>query len=240
MQARTTTTRWPGSGGGRIGLPHVLMVLAGLATFVLVASVLRDRATTVDVWMVGADVPAGATLNEVDLVAVAVSANDPLLPSLLSAATGVSPGTVRHGLTAGEPLLASDLIVAEQSSVGRTFAIPIESIVLDGLGLSRGDRLDVIGADPDGAMHYVVADVEVVRLPGAVASTAFAAASSRNAWVTVSIDDHEALRLSSALDRGEVELVRSTGASPIDVGNGYEAERGGISEISADGAEDES
>jgi hypothetical protein len=211
------------------------MVLAGLATFILVASVLRDRAATVDVWMVGADVPAGATLNETDLVAVAVSADDPLVPSLLRSAAGVAPGTVRHGLTAGEPLLASDLFAAEQSSVGRSFTIPIESIVVDGLGLSRGDRLDVIGAGSGGAMQYVVADVEVVRLPGAVASTAFAAASSRNAWVTVSIDDDEALRLSAALDRGDVILVRSTGASAIDIVDRYETDGGAIEQIGADG-----
>lgn len=215
MQARTTTRRWPGSTAGSIGLPHVFMVLAGLATFVLVSTVLRDRGATADVWMVGADVPAGATVDEADLVAVAVSVDDPLLPSLLRVAAGVSPGTVRHGLTAGEPLLASDLVATGESPVGRTFTIPIESIVLDGLGLSRGDRLDVIGADQSGTMHYVVVDVEVVRLPGAVASTAFAAASSRNTWVTVAIDDREALSLSAALDRGDLELVRSTGASAI-------------------------
>ena len=219
MQARTNATRWPRPKAGRIGLPHVLMVFAGLATFVLVSSVLRDRSATTEVWVIGGDVPAGATLSDVDLVAVAVSTNEPLLPSLLDASAGVPSGTVRHGLTTGEPLLASDLVAAEQASVGRTFTIPVESLVLDGLGLSRGDRLDVIGADPNGAMHYVMADVEIVRLPGVAASTAFAAASSRNAWVTVAINDREALRLSEALDRGDVELVRSTGASVINVDN---------------------
>jgi len=202
--------------GVNVGLPHVFMVVAGLATFVLVSSVLNDRSATAEVWMVADDVPAGAALEVGDLEAVQVAADDPLLPMLLLSIE-VPAGTVRHDLNVGEPLLASDLVAIEASDVGRTFTIPVEAIVLDGLGLSAGDRLDVIGAGPDGAMQYVVADVEVIRLPGPSASTAFAAASSRNAWVTVRIDDREALLLSEALDRGDVALVRSTGAVSITI-----------------------
>lgn len=199
------------------GLPHLFMVLAGLVTFVLVSSVLRDRSATSDVWMVANDVPAGVALSTDDVEPVSVSTDDPLLPALLLTSAGLPSGTVRHGVVAGEPLLASDLVPAEGADVGRTFTIPVESLILDGLGLRRGDRLDVIGADADGVMRYVVADVEVVRLPGAASSTAFAAASSRTSWVTVRIDDVEALRLSAALERGEVELVRSTGAVAIQI-----------------------
>ena len=212
---RTAGGRPRRSMGVNVGLPHVFMVLAGLATFVLVSSVLSDRSATAEVWMVAIDVPAGSSLEARDLTAVQVSANDPLLPMLLASNTGIPFGTVRHELLVGEPLLASDLVAAEESDVGRTFTIPVESIVLDGLGLDRGDRLDVIGVGAAGAMEYVVVDVEVVRLPGHASSTAFAAASSRNAWVTVRIDDRQALLLSAALDRGDVELVRSTGAMSI-------------------------
>ncbi len=126
-------------------------------------------------------------------------------------------GRVRIGLAAGEPLLARDLLPLGVAAVGRTFAIPIETTVIDGLGLQAGDRVDVIGADGDGAMHYVVADAEVVRLPATAGSTAFAAASSRSAWVTVAVDDREALLLSQALGQGSVELVRSTGSAAIEI-----------------------
>lgn len=195
------------------------MVLAGLATFVLVSSVLRDRSATVDVWMMAADVPAGVVLEADDLAPVAVSADDPLLPSFLASAGGLPTGTVRHDLNVGEPLLVSALVATDEAAVGRTFAVPVASVVLDGLGLGRGDRLDVIGLDGAGEMHYVITDVEVVRLPTAGSSTAFAAGRSRDGWVTVIVDDRQALRLSEVLARGPIELVRSTGAMPISAGS---------------------
>lgn len=209
------------SGSGRafalvpIGLPHVFMVLAGLATFVLVSSVLRDRSEITEVWMVAVDAPAGAPLTADDLEAVGVSSNDPLLGAFFAADRGVPAGTVRNGVTAGEPLLVSDLVPAESADVGRTFTVPIDALVLEGLGLRRGDRVDVIGLDADDAVAYVVTDLEVIRLPGASPNSAFAAAGSRSAWVTVRVDQIQALDLSEALGRGDVELVRSTGAVPV-------------------------
>jgi len=136
---------------------------------------------------------------------------------LLRVDDGVPVGRVRHGVVAGEPLLARDLVAVDESRVGRTFTIPIDTMVVDGLGLIRGDRVDVIGSSPGGDVGYVVIDVEVVRLPGASTSGAFAAAGSRTTWVTVSIDDAQALALSAAIDRGAVQLVRSTGAVAISI-----------------------
>lgn len=197
------------------------MVMAGLATFVLVASVLRDRSETVPVWILDADIAAGASVEPEDLVAVDVSADTPLLGPLLRVDDGVPIGRVRNDVVAGEPLLASDLVPLDTASVGRTFTLPVDTMVVEGLGLIRGDRVDVIGsldgsAAGDDVVGYVVVDVEVVRLPGAANSGAFAAASSRSTWVTVSIDDAQALLLSAALERGELQLVRSTGAVAIE------------------------
>jgi len=195
-------------------------MVAGLVTFVLVASVLQDRSETEQVWVVGTDIAAGAEIGPSDLVAVEISSDAPLLAPLLRVADGVPAGRVRSGVVAGEPLLASDLVAVDTSSVGRSFTIPIETMVVDGLGLIRGDRVDVIGSVPGGEMGYVVVDVEVVRLPGASTSGAFAAAGSRTTWVTVSIDDAQALALSATIDRGDVQLVRSTGAEAISVADG--------------------
>lgn len=202
------------------------MVVAGLLTFVLVASVLQDRSETEQVWVVDTDVAPGAAIEASDLVAVEVAADAPLLGPLLRVTDGVPIGRVRNGVVAGEPLLASDLVAVDESSVGRTFTIPIDTMVVDGLGLIRGDRVDVIGSSIGGDMGYVVVDVEVVRLPGASTSGAFAAAGSRTTWVTVSIDDAQALALSAAIDRGEVQLVRSTGAAAITVDEPVGADEG--------------
>ena len=191
--------------------------MAGLATFVLVSSVLRDRAETEQVWVLDADVAAGATIDPSDLVAVDVAADTPLLGPLMRVADGAPRGRVRNSVVAGEPLLTSDLVPVDESSNSRTFTLPIDTMVLEGLGLIRGDRVDVIGSLSGEAMGYVVVDVEVVRLPGAASSGAFAAASSRTTWVTVAIDEEQALALSAAIENGELQLVRSTGAAAIDL-----------------------
>lgn len=215
---------------GRVGLPHLSMVVAGLATFVLVASVLQDRSDTVEVWVAADDLAPGAALDARHLTAVEVAADDPLTGVLLPVAGGAPAGRVRHVVAAGEPVLASDLVAVDDVAAERTFAIPIDRSVVDGLGLALGDRVDVIGAvDPgpggDSAessserIGYVVVDVEVVRLPAGESAGAFAAAGSRETWITVSVDHEQALRLSASLDAGEVDLVRSTGAVSIEVGS---------------------
>ena len=220
VQGRNTS-RWSPS---RVSFAHGLMVVAGLMTFVLVASVLRDREATVDVWVARSEVAAGSELTLADLDVVEIAATDPLLPSLLLAGPMPPVGRVRDVVGSGEPLLRSDLVAVDEVAAGRTFTIPIESVVLDGLGLSVQDRIDVIGlvsADPSGSakgvetVAYVVVGVTVTRLPVSLEATAFAAASSRSAWVTVEVSEQQALELSAAIRHGDLQLVRSTGAEPI-------------------------
>ena len=200
---------------GSVGLPHVFMVMAGLATFVLVSSVLRDLSATTEVWVVEADVPAGVALRAEHVATVDVPSSAPMLDAFMLTERGLPSGTVRNGLVAGEPLMSSDLVATASAALGRTFTLPVEALVLDGLGLRPGDRIDVIGLGGEGTLRYIAADLEVVRLPSQATASAFAGASSRAGWVTVRVDEHQALDLSAALGRGEIDLVRATGASPV-------------------------
>lgn len=200
--------------GTRLTLAHGLMVVAGLVTFVLVASVLQKREATVEVLVATSDIAAGATVTEADFDVVDISAADPLLPVLLSQLPAGS--VVTSALAAGEPLLRSDVVVAGGVASGRTFTLEVDRLVVDGLGLAIGDRVDVIGVDAGGRVGFVVVDVAVSRLPGDAQGSAFAAAASRSAWVTVTVDEAQALALSGARRLGAIELVRSTGAAPID------------------------
>jgi Flp pilus assembly protein CpaB len=177
--------------------------------------VLQRREATVEVLVATSDIAAGATVTESDFDVVDISAADPLLPVLLSQLPAGS--VVTSSLTAGEPLLRSDVVVAGAVASGRTFTLEVDRLVVDGLGLAIGDRVDVIGVDADGRVGFVVVDVAVTRLPGTAQGSAFAAAASRSAWVTVAVDEAQALALSGAQRLGAIELVRSTGAGPIDM-----------------------
>ena len=209
--------RRSGRSPARPTLAHAMMILAGLLTFVLVASLLRDRDKTVEVWVAAESIESGTLIDTSQLAVVEVSANDPLLSSLLVAGEVVLTGRVGASLEKGEPLLRTDLVADGLVAAGRSFTIPVDSLVLDGLGLRVGDRLDVIGLAADDSVHYTIVDVAVTRLPGVGQTSAFSSASSRAAWVTVEVDEEQALALSQAILRGDLELVRSTGAEPIEL-----------------------
>lgn len=196
-------------------MAHGLMVVAGLLTFVLVGSVLRDRSATVEVWVGGEHLTAGSLITPTQLVAIELRADDPMLPALVTVGTLAVDSRLVDDLRAGEPLLRSDVAVDGETLSGRTFTLAVDSLVLDGLGLRVGDHLDVIGSDGADSFGYVVADVVITRLPGTAQSTAFASASSRTSWVTIEVDEVEALRLSEAQVHGDLQLVRSTGAAPV-------------------------
>ncbi len=199
----------------RLTFAHGLMVVAGLLTFVLVAAILQDRQATAEVWVAAEGLSAGSTVDPSQLNVLELTADDPLLQWLVPATEVAPAGRLRNDLAAGAPLLRSDLVPEESSAVGRTYTVPIDSLVLDGLGLRPGDRLDVIGVGADKNVRFVVVDVEVTRLPAAQQSSAFAATAGRSAWVTVQVDEEQALALSQARLNGQLELVRSTGAEAL-------------------------
>lgn len=62
----------------------------------------------------------------------------------------------------------------------------------------------------------MVVDADVSRLPGE-ASSSGAFATRQESFVTIQVDDSEALAVAAALRAGDIEIVRSTGADPLDV-----------------------
>lgn len=208
-------------------LAHGLMVLAGLVTFVLVTSVLRDEGATVEVVIASAPVEEGTPAADAPLAPVAVDASTPLLEALARPADLVAGRAVVRSLAPGEPLLRSDLRPVEEGSGLRTVAVPVERLVVDGLGLRPGDRVDVIAVAADGVARYVVAGAEVARLPGGAGSGLARTAETATTWLTVRVGEDEALALASALGSGSVVVARSTGAEPVVVASAGVAGVGG-------------
>lgn len=198
-------------------LAHGLTVLAGLVTFVLVTSVLRDAGATVEVVIASARIEEGTPAVDAPLAGVAVDAGTPLLGALARPADLVEGRSLARSLEPGEPLLRSDLLPVEAGSALRTVAVPVERLVVEGLGLRPGDRVDVIAVAVDGAARYVVAGAEVARLPAASGSGLARTAGSATSWLTVRVGEEGALALASALGSGSVVVARSTGAEPVAV-----------------------
>ncbi len=201
----------------RFTLAHLVMVVAGLVTFVSVTAVLRERHETQEVAVARAEVPAGTALDASTLgdhfEVVAVRADSPMLGGVANPDV-MGSGQLARTLTVGEPLLSSDLVPIDSGAGERTFTVGVDDVTLVGLGLQVGDRVDIIGSFSDGTFGYVVANVRVARLP-VVDTTGGAFSVRQESFVTVEVGEDDALRLASARQAGDIEIVRSTGAPEL-------------------------
>lgn len=198
-------------------MAHGLMLLAGLVTFLTVSSVLRDRQETVEVLVANHELVAGSGLEAISFTTIQIHADSELVGQLATPASLSLPGQLGRDLGSGEPLLASDIRPMEEDNALRTIAIPVWRSTISGLGLRIGDRVDLIGADSEGRLRFVVTDSAVSRLPASTTAGAFGSEAGRESWITVQVTDQEALDIALALRAGDIEIVRSTGAATLTV-----------------------
>ncbi len=206
--------RWATRVPTRITLAHGLMALAGIVTFVSVSSVLDEQSETVVVAVARDEMTAGSVIRPADVAnqfeLIEVRADSPLLDGTVDPAL-IRDGQLIRSLGIGEPLRGSDLVPIAAGSIARTISIPVEDVVLTGLGLAVGDRIDVIGLGSQGSLEFVIVDAAIARLPnGSASSGAFAVRA--DGFVTIEVTESEALLLAAALRAGDVEIIRSTGA----------------------------
>lgn len=88
-------------------------------------------------------------------------------------------------------------------------SVPIEqSRAVDGR-LAPGDSVDIVLVQ-DGVATYIATGVGVLDVPG----TDMNALGARTGYApTLAVDATQALRIASALDIGEVHIIRSTGSA---------------------------
>lgn len=199
-------------------MAHGLMVLAGVITFLTVNSVLRDRQETVEVVVAGHELLAGVDLSADAFHVVSIPADSDLVGQLATSRDIAADVRLGRDLASGEPLLVTDIRTGDVESGVRTLTVPVWRSTIEGLGLQTGDRVDLIGADTEGRLSYVVVGSVISRLPSSSSTGgAFGGESSRDSWITVEISDRDALDLALAMRSGSIEVVRSTGAPRIGV-----------------------
>lgn len=182
------------------------MILAGLTTFVLVTTALQDRSAVVEVAYAG-DVAAGGTVTP---RLVAISASTPGL-EYFARAEDLSGMVLARTIEPGQPIMTTDLIEDGRLNF-RTMAIPVDRYQLEGLQLRRLDRVDVIGFDTDDRPVYLATEL-IVAGTADRGGDGFGGVSE--GFLTVQVDDVDALHLSLGLQRGPLHVVRSTGAGPV-------------------------
>lgn len=201
----------------RLASGHLLMVLAGVLTFVLVANALRSRDATVEVVVAAVDLAPGAVVDPNATRAASLPASSSLRGALMS------PGELRDGrwvltrrVGAGEPLARGAVARPAAPNGQRAMSVAVSPEHAAGGAIEVGDRVDVINAEGPQAV-YVVRNAEVIGRSAPRSSGGLASSSSGGFYVTIAVDAEPALRLASAIRGGKLEVVRTTGADPSPV-----------------------
>ena len=190
----------------------LLVALAGLLFFVAAYVALRDRDETHAVLYLGSALEAGQRLEPSQLAQTAVEVDDELLSTLVPAAgrDRLAGMVAAHPLAEGRLLQAGDLREPAAPASRRAMSLPVASSYALGGELRVGDRVDVLVATETAAV-FVATDIEILTANLGSTGALDAGAST----VTLAVDADVARSLASALERGNVHLLRSNGAPPV-------------------------
>lgn len=198
----------------RFGAPHLVAVVAGLATALLLLSWTRSQEQLVSVVLAADDIRAGALIDADDFRPTEISANSTVVPALVSATdSALLVGQVAvRSITNGEPILRTDLRPVETEGGQRAMSFPLPPAHAVGGDLVVGDQVDVLVVAESGS-RFVAEGVQVIGLPEE-ASTGLVGASAEW-WVVLAVEDREALEIAAGVEYGTIYLLRSTGTPSL-------------------------
>jgi Flp pilus assembly protein CpaB len=192
---------------------HWVALVVGLLAALINIAVLRDRRDTTVVAVARGQIASADQVTAGMVRWVEVPADSPLTDGLVGESLLAGGLVATRPIAAGEPL-TSRALAAEVTGGGlRAMSVPVAREHAAGGLLRPGDRVDVIDV-ADGEPTYVVTDAEVLSVGSE--STGSLGADPGQFHVVVAVDDREALGLAGALADDKVEVVRSTGAAPVD------------------------
>ena len=200
----------------RVALGHLFMVASALLAFVLALSVLRDRRPTEPVLMASTEILPGTVITADLVETVYLPSDSGLVDSMAKPGSLGANTTAGQRLAPGDPITITALATSSTPSGLRAMSLPIDRVDAVGGDIVAGDRIDVISVTNQVAT-YVAVDLEVLATQRSESRTG---ALSSNAlttyYVTVAVDGRDGLALALALEQGNVSVLRSTGAEPVD------------------------
>ncbi|MGF1616992.1 MAG: SAF domain-containing protein [Acidimicrobiia bacterium] len=198
-------------------LSHVLIALAVVLAFTFNFLALQDRERTVLVAVANAPLDAGSSLDSADVRFVTIDAGFEGMASLVEqdAWTSVSGWVLTRPVPEGGVITVDGLTRPLGGDGLRSMSVPVAREHAAGGLLEIGDVVDVISVGAAGP-GFVVTGVEVVG----VASESGGIGSVGGYFVVIAVDPAQALDLAGAIDSGSLEVIRSSGAVPVEGRNG--------------------
>jgi Flp pilus assembly protein CpaB len=192
----------------------LLIGVVALLAFTFNYLALQDREATVMVAVAERPLTAGSLLDLDDVRMVPVAADFAGIDAMLTEAElSTRDGWVLDRPVAADGVIGEGLLVEPGAPSGlRAMSIPVGLEHAVGGEIRPGDRVDIIGI-ADGEAAYVVTAVDVVS----VADQSTAVLGGIGAFhIVVAVDAEQALSLAEAIADGKFEVVRSTGARPVE------------------------
>lgn len=197
----------------RASAAQIFMIVAGILAFIANLAILRAREEVVLVAVASDDINAGVAIGEsVHVAYVELNGAEDVLEPLVT----VDEMKVLDGFILASPMEAGDMFIKSElvESVNpidrRAIALAVGRDHAVAGDIRVGDRVDVIWVNNDVAV-YVVTGVDVIDTSNSD-RTGGAFSASQTFSLTVAVDDVQALKLAEALNSGQIEIVRSTGA----------------------------
>lgn len=199
----------------RVSAAHLLMLLAAVLAFATNLVVLRNQDESRAVVVAAVSLPAGRLVETAHLRAVEVDVDDAVYSKLIpwTNAADLVGQVTSHPIGEGVLIGMSDFRDPSGPAGLRSMSVPIDAEHAVGGDVSAGDRIDLILVGDDGP-RYVLASAEVLAVSsigelGALASGDF--------YIVVAVDPEQALSVAEAIRDGRIEVVRATGAAPVEI-----------------------
>lgn len=202
----------------RLSRGHWVTLAAGSLATLFTFAALRERRETVMVAVAREPIAEASVVAPAVVRWVEVPADSPLAASLVSRSE-IDAGELLavRSIAEDEPVTSAAVSSDVPRDGLRSMSVPVAREHAANGALERGDRVDVVDL-VDGEAVYVVTDAEVLAVGGDTAGSV--TARPGQFAVTLAVDADAALRLTEALADDELELVRSTGATPTEVDGG--------------------
>ncbi len=196
----------------RMSIGQIVMIVAGLAAFVLNVNVIRAQEAVTMVAVATEDLVPGVEFDASMVEMVPIDAENPVIDRLMpEEALGSFEGKiVTSRVLEGEFVATADL--ADQAAHENLRAVTVR-VDADHAGggslIERGDLIDIIAVE-DGVARYVVTGAQVLRVP--VQDSSGGLVSINDYFIVIAVDADTALSVAEALQSDSVEVVLATGA----------------------------
>lgn len=200
----------------RFGTTHLIAVIAGLLTALLLLSWTRGQEELISIVLAAEDIRAGTTVEAADLGSTEIAADSSVATVIVPATESdqlVGQIAVRY-IEAGEPILHSDLRPVVTADGRRAMSFSLSPANAVGGDLVVGDRVDVLVVSDEGT-RFVAEDVPVLALPAQGQGGLVGGSSAW--WIVLAVEDLDALEIADGVEHGTIYLLRSTGTPTLSI-----------------------